>query len=257
MPTEQPSKPSDEQLRGWIAQSWALLQAGEALTVPAEKAEQFELFWGPCAQAVRFATAWATLSTTGHAHESDVLARSALEHAMTAQWCYFTEDGVQRLRIKVEQEYHHYYGEMAEWQNMAQVKSALAQRSPPPPKRTKSLPNFTRTILPMLDANNFLRASYRALSRSVHVNDSTVLGFLFQDGNSTGITPTPAVTNQYSAAFVAATSAMLALAVIADHLDSDDLIRDLNQTSNDLQLPMFLNDDRNQQMHDQYDTPTN
>ena len=95
------------------------------------------------------------------------------------------------------------------------------------------------------------------MSRSVHVNDSTVLGFLFQDGDSVGITPTPAVTNRYPTAFVAATSAMLALAVIADQLDSDDLLRDLNQTSNDLQLPMFLNDDRNQQMHDQYDTPTN
>jgi hypothetical protein len=256
MPTEQPSKPSEEHLRGWIARSWALLEAGETLTVPAEKAAQFELLWGPCAQAVRYATAWATLSSTDHAHESDVLARSALEHAMTAQWCYFADDGVQRLRVKVEQEYHRYYGEMAEWQNMAEVQAALARRSPPPPKRTKSLPNFTGTIVPMLDADNFLRASYRALSRSVHVNDSTVLGFLFQDGNSTGITPTPAVTNRYPAAFVAATSAMLALSVIADHLDSNDLLRDLNRTSNDLQLPMFLDDDRSQQMRDQYDAPT-
>lgn len=247
------AKPTEDQFRAWIARSWVLLLEGETFVVSAEKADQFGLLWGPCAQAIRYATAWAALSATSHAHESDVLARSALEHALTAQWCYFTDDGIDRLRVKVQQEHHRYFTNMADWQHLAEIKATLARQTPPTAKGEDSLPNFIKKIVPMLDADNFLEASYRALSRTVHVNDSTVLSFLFQDGDTIGITPTPAVTNQYSAAFVAATSAMLALALIADHLENDDLLRDLNNTSNELQLPMFLNGDRNQQMQDQYD----
>lgn len=255
MPAREPVKPTEAQLRAWISRSWTLLLEGETWTVTAEKADQFELLWGPCVQAIRYATAWVALSSTEHARESDVLARSALEHAATAQWCYFTDDGVQRLRVKVEREYHSYFSQMAEWKGYDEIKADLARRTPPAPSE-QSMPNFSSKIVPMLDADHLLEMSYRTLSRRVHVTDGTVLSFLVQDGDTNTVTATPRATDQFSAAFVAATSAMLALAVIADHLDSDDLLRDLNQTSNDLQLPMFLDQDRNRRMRDQYDTPT-
>lgn len=246
-------RPTEDQLREWIATAWQLLANADTYEVRAEAADRFKFLWGPCAQAVRYATAWSSLSRTEHRRESDVLARSALEHALTAQWCHFTPDGVKRLQVKVQKEHYGYFSQMAEWQDLDEIKEAMQDQTGPAPGGDDSLPNFYGKIIPLLDSDNFLAASYRALSRSVHVNDSTVLSFLVPDGAGLAVTPAPDSGDGYPAAYVAATSALLALAVIADHLRQDTLLRQLNDVSNDLKLVMFLNQERNDRMQQQYD----
>src|SRR6478609_2668931 len=66
-------------------------------------------------QAIRHSAAFMTLRRTMFSREADVCARAALEHSVTAQWAYFSRDGVDRLANSVEADMKQYYTLVGEW----------------------------------------------------------------------------------------------------------------------------------------------
>lgn len=246
-PSQRP-KPTDDQLTGWIIRSGQLLRATD-MTIRAEHKTRFTLLYGLCAQAIRHAESFAILAQRGHAREGGALARCALEYAVSAQYVLLTPAAVERLQHRVRREMKNYFENMADWYGMPELVDEL--KGQPEPDPGIIWPNFTNTMVPSLDREHFLRASYASLSRVVHVTDDSVLSFLDEDSSPAGVALRlePRDGNHYAARYVAAASAMLALSVLADHLEKEDLLRRLDGISDELWLPMFLDEAKTEDLN--------
>ena len=107
--------------------------------------------------------------------------------------------------------------------------------------RGKGLPKIG-DMLRDLDQEEFLFMNYKNLSRSVHVNDSTVAGYLQLLDGQTELIHDPGDSYSYATLYCAAVSAMLAIALIARMLDDKPLLAYLDQKSDDLLLPIYIHD---------------
>ena len=69
----------------------------QQLNTPVENRADFVVVGPLVHQVRRYARAFLRISRAGHEVEGRVLVRSALEHAVTAQWVYLTPRGIARL----------------------------------------------------------------------------------------------------------------------------------------------------------------
>jgi len=225
-------------LVAWIDEAGELLRS-TGLDVKRDGHDEFLLLFGLCAQSVRYAQAWSRLYSSGFEREAIVLARCAVEHAVSAQWCYFTAGGIQQLRDKIVNERRSFYVDFGTWLEHDELLSAATSL---PTADGEPWPNFGRTILKEVDAQNFLRTSYRGLSRSAHVSDSTVAGFLEVSDNGYSVNVEPGDPMAFQAAHGASVAAMLGLWVIAEQIEDKSLSDLLDRRSDELELPCSLRD---------------
>ncbi|WP_202567675.1 hypothetical protein [Agreia sp. COWG] len=75
----------------------------DEIRVRDESAWDFRVLGGVLERVRRAAHAYLVLDQRGFAVEGRFLVRSAIEHAVTAQWAYLTPDGIDRLEVKMVQ----------------------------------------------------------------------------------------------------------------------------------------------------------
>lgn len=147
----------------------------DGYTVAAENELEFRLLFGLIQRTRRYAQAVTRLRTSGFSVEARVLVRSALEHAVTAQWAYLTPGGIDRLNVS----YATSQADLTDAINLTLEKPDLAHakkvRDSIP--RGRALPKFTGPggIMSDLDSEKFLAISYRVLSQTGHVTYEAAL----------------------------------------------------------------------------------
>jgi hypothetical protein len=159
--------------------------AHDSMTVAKADTVRLQVLYGLCRQALNHArAAWAVIDA-GLTLEAGVNIRAALEHAVTAQWAYFTPDGVSRLVASAKKKAAAYFetaGLQVSLGEEAVQKLACWKNS------GKGIPDFARicdeidgTHDPKSPKSGTLRFEYVRLSQAVHVTSSTITDYLQVD----------------------------------------------------------------------------
>lgn len=229
-------RPADEDLQAWIAHVAKNLPR-DNFTIPSESSRDFQLLYGPCLQAARFAESYVALSAAGFGHEAGALARAAFEHAVTAHWVYFVAGGVDRFTRSISREQVTYASHMQEYLGLPPIE---VPNSAPP--GGAGLPKFVDMMWD-LDSHSFLRTSYRTLSLIVHPTHATVTNYLAVVENETQLRHQPeGASRQYPVLYTCAIASMLAYSLVEHIVDPLKARALVEEPSTSLRLPPWLDD---------------
>lgn len=174
--------------------------------------------------------------------EARVLARSALEHAVTAQYAYLRKDGIDRLNRNALDSSRSLAERMAKWTGNAEFQRIADSFVAPNGKR---LPD-TAGILDTLDPGRvFLQQSYAVLSQDNHVTSSALTG-LYVFGEETDIPflnhATPPDVYRHQTSYAVAAAAMMVTWIVAHILEDQPMLEKLDELSEYLHLPLRFDD---------------
>ena len=199
----------------------------DGISVLPEYAWDFRVLGGLIERVRRSARAYLLLEKGGYAAEGRALVRSALEHAVTAQWAYLTAGGVDRLEVWVHRARIDYAQRSRdeddpEWDSLIEeLKSKIPRDSRGMPRR--SMPKITgkASILESLDDTGYLRRAYAVLSRAGHVTDQAVTDYFVDDAGTVAVASGPSDEHDIDVFHTLATCCCLAAWVLA-RLEGDD-----------------------------------
>lgn len=233
------ARQTETEHEAWIEECVAHLQDAKSYDVVSAHANEFLLLYGVIARTMRFADAYLQLVRSGYGSEAVVLARAALEHAVTLQWIFVVNGGIDRYRVTSAHDRQEHYSNLAEWLNNEELAEEVKKLDLRPVG--KRLPPFMN-MLRDLDKENFLEMSYHILSQQVHVTHSAVTSFVAPGEDELHIKYDQDYGYQYQATYVVAASCMFARWVVARLTNDTALLEQLDKASEDLILPMTLLD---------------
>lgn len=229
-----------EELERWIRDSAARLQGAADYTVARVHENEFFLLYGVLTRTIHLADTFLDLVGTGRAADAVPLARTALEYAITAQWVFTVDGGVDRWRRDVEHDRYDHYRTLSEW--LSDEDLAREARRLPEPEAGKRLPKFM-AMLRDLDHQRLLETSYLVLSQQVHVTHAAVMAAIEGDENGNlHLSATDEYAYSYQAIYVSAIACMLARWILAKLTNDVEELRRLDAVSDDLYLPVTLID---------------
>ncbi|MFC4138300.1 MULTISPECIES: DUF5677 domain-containing protein [unclassified Microbacterium] len=224
----------------WIERCATDAREAPSVTVSAAHHDEYLLLHGLIVRTFRYSNAYLTLVKAGMEGEAVPLARAALEHAVTLQWVFVVDGGVTRYRNTVAHDRVDHFRSLAEWLDNDELREALCQLDPIP--KGKQLGKFT-DMMRDLDDKKFLQMSYRILSQHVHVTHSAVTAFLTEgEEGELHILYEQEYAYRSQATYVCAIACMMARWVLARLTNDEELLIELDQLSDELQLPMNLTD---------------
>lgn len=208
---------------------------GDEVTVARVFDGDFLLLFGLLQRVRHLARCHMVLTKQGYGSVGRMLVRAAIEHAVTAHWVFFTQGGVDRLRVAIARD---------------QLELALALGSEDQEHLTalseaipygKGLPKWTDIMRESDDPANFLKQSYRVLSQTAHVTHATAAdAFSLSDSGELSLVMRPEDQLEHEVLYALAGSCMLSawlFAVMAE--DKDEQVR-LISWSRDLSIPWTI-----------------
>lgn len=228
-------------LESWIRDCAAWLKDADSYDVLRAHKDEFLLLFGVFTRTIRYAETFLELVASGRAAEGVPVARAALEHAVTAQWVFIVDGGIQRWQRKVDLDRIEYYSKLAEWMKNGELAEGVAQLPAPP--KGKSLPPFL-DMLRELDKDHFLETGYKILSQEVHVTHAAVTSALEADeeGNPQ-LAPLREYAFIYQGVYVCAVLCMLVRWILTKLTKVSRDLAELDATSDELNLPLTLIDE--------------
>lgn len=221
----------------------AHLRDADSFDVHKHHKDEFLLLYGVVARIMRLSDAYLRLLRCGFVGEAGVLARAALEHAVTLQWVFVVDGGIRRYQAEVAHERLNHYSNLADWLHIQELTDAISALETPP--LGKRLPPFMN-MLRDLDQGKFLETSYHILSQQAHVTHAAVAAFLAPGVEGLHIKYEQEYGYKHQATYVVAASCMLARWVVAKLTDDPQLLQLLDTTSDVLVLPRTLIDGVNE-----------
>ncbi len=232
-------EPNEIKLKAWIEECLDLYEQGGDFEVCVNHKDELLLLFGMIARTLRFSSAYLLLLENNMEAEAVPLARSALEHAVTVQWVFTVDGGVNRFQREISHDRIEHYSTLAKLLKNSELHEKLHLLEEP--LAGKRMPKFM-DVLRDLDQDKFLESSYLILSQQVHVTHSAVSSFLANDGKGLGLQISARYDYRYQATYVVAAACMLALWVLARLTSGKKLLDLLDKKSEELVLPMNLLD---------------
>lgn len=229
--------PSEEELLSFIEHEEQRLARG-AIDVPPENRREFEVVFGVCAQAIRYAGGYVAMVRAGRPREAVALARQALEHAGTAMWAHFIDGGVDKLFTTIKITHFDFHRKMSDYLDNDTLRSEIEERTTDLEQRGTGLPTVVDRLA-AIDQHRMLQTIYMQQSQLVHVTGSAVLGFLTAGPNGgLALNWDPPDPHGANTAYAAAMATMFASWQIA-FLGGDTVTLDeLDKLSDKLLLPL-------------------
>jgi len=210
---------------------------GRAYDIEKKDIREFQVIYGVCAQAIRYAAAFAALHRASRPREAVVLARQAIEHAATAQWAHFTNQGVEKLIATIQATHLDFYNTASVWLENEQLVAAMEAETERIGQVGKGMPKVV-DILRAIDQRHFLEMVYKQQSQLAHVTSSSTTGFLRMEGGEMKILPTPDDPHGANTPYIAAMAAMFAAWLVEDLIVGKPGLERLDQQSDELLLPI-------------------
>ena len=211
----------------------------EEMVVPKERREEFLLLFGLTHRVRRLAQAYTRLTKGGFEVEGQILVRSAMEHAVTAQWAHLAKDGVEQLKVSATNDQYSFVKLLTEYSSAPDAEAlsdAYKARVIEGPK----LPRITE-MFGRLDNNGFLRTSYKVLSQVTHVTHEATLDALkVEDDGAVSLLLHPTTETGHQTLYALTSSCLLAAWVIAHIEGATGELRKLAQVASDLSMPYRL-----------------
>ncbi|WP_139416143.1 hypothetical protein [Agromyces laixinhei] len=126
------TEPSEAALEAWIDECVAHLRVADSYDVLRPHANEFLLIYGIIARTVRYADGYRVRVRTGYGSEAVALARASLEHAVTLQWIFVVQGGIDRFRVDSAHKRKEHYSNLATWLNSDELAQELKKLDPPP-----------------------------------------------------------------------------------------------------------------------------
>jgi hypothetical protein len=239
-----PDLPPIDAMRGFLLRFIQDVKHRDGIRVAPENEREFLILFGLMQRVRRLVQGYLRLERAGFANEGSLLARAALEHAVTAQWAYLIRGGIDRLHVTLGRASADLalgmidYSSDSEW---VAIEKELREQVP----KGKGLPKFTGPggIMADLDAVKFLGASYRVLSQVGHVTSQAMMDFLREEQGEVRLSRNPEVVYQREVLYALTGFAML-VAWIQARLDGDDAeVSLLESAAGDLRVPYRLDRD--------------
>ncbi len=214
---------------------------GARVVVPPDNHRDFLVLFGLIQRVRRLARAYLALRHRGFVSEGTILIRSALEHAVTAQWAYLTPGGVDRLHVSLARSQADVASAMIEYSSDPQWETraaSLREGIPPGP----GLPKLTgpQGMVKELDDVLFLSMSYRVLSQVGHVSYLAPLDFIDTGGDEISLREQPEPLEEAETLYALAGFSMLSAWIEARLEDRTDEIRRLHEIACQLSIPWRL-----------------
>ncbi|MBS1674518.1 MAG: hypothetical protein JSS74_11195 [Actinobacteria bacterium] len=229
--------PKLDDLETWIRDCVAHLRDIHGYDVTRAHENEFYLLFGVIVRTMRYADAFLDLMESRKEPEAVPLARAALEHAITLQWVFVSDGGINRFSREVAHDRISHYTNLATWLGNTELAGVVAQLDAPP--EGKRLAPFGN-LLADLDQEKFLATSYHILSQQVHVTHAGVAAALVQGPEELHITYEQTYPYRTEATYAVAAACMLARWVLAKLTNDEVLLERLDKVSDELHLPMTL-----------------
>jgi hypothetical protein len=165
-----------------------------------------------------------------------VLARAALEHAVTAQWAFHWHDGLSRLRVSMVRGEKENIELVGNWFSNEELLAMAAAITVPP---GRGFPPFTDMVRD-LDEERFLENSYGSLSLAAHVRAATQTSYFAGNAQDLVLRHVPTHALRGPSTMMAAMAAMLAVAIIMELVDDQAALARIDEVSESLGLPPTL-----------------
>ena len=239
VPNARDRLPSPDALLAFILRYIQVPSRKDEFKVDSQRQDEFLFLFGLTHRVRRLAQAYLRLRKGDFELEGQILVRSALEHAVTAQWAYLIKGGIDRLKVSGTTDQYTFVKLLAEYSS-----------DPGAPEQVKDfkdrvlegpgLPNFTEMIK-QLDNNGFLRTTYKVLSQVVHVTHQATLDALGSDENeNVTLKLKPDEDIGHETLYTLASACMLSAWIVADLEGSADEFRRLKSFSEQLSIPYRL-----------------
>ncbi|WP_091478790.1 DUF5677 domain-containing protein [Microbacterium azadirachtae] len=213
--------PSREDLLPWMLRFLQDREHADGIRVLDEYGWDFRILGGLIERVRRVARAYLLLEKRGFSAEGRALVRSALEHAVTAQWAFLTPDGVDRLEVQLLQARVDYAKNSQDANDPKWVELIDRMKTQIPHdlngSRRRGMPKFSGkgNVLESLDETGYLQRSYAVLSRAGHVTDQAVTDYFVEDGEVVAVASGPSDVHDIDVFHTLATSCCLAAWVLA------------------------------------------
>lgn len=194
----------------------------DGIEVLPENGWDFQVLGGILERVRRAARAYLLLEKRGYAVEGRLLVRSAIEHAVTAQWAYLTPDGIDRLQVMLMLARRTYArtsrdADDPEW---VEVLAEIERQIPKQPDGSlkRGMPKFSgrESVLSTMDVTGYLQRGYAVLSRAGHVTDQAVTDyFAMEEDGTVAIADRPAEDHSLPVFHTLATCCALSAWVLA------------------------------------------
>lgn len=234
--------PPSDQLLSFLVRYVQDAKRGESIDVPFGNRDDYLILFGLFQRTRRFAAAYLRLHKKGFQIEGIPIVRAALEHAVTAQWCYLTIDGISRLNSSMVQDQINFAVAMKmyspskadEWDQYEKE----ARNSRPD---GRGIPPFSgKGLINQIDSESFLASSYKVFSQVTHVSSWASIDHVSLVEDKYVLRKEPVFEIGEEILYTLAVVCMLAAWVQA-HLEEDTQeLRILEETSKELSLPCRL-----------------
>jgi hypothetical protein len=211
----------------------------DEIEVAPEKQEEFLLLFGLTHRVRRLAQAYIRLRKGGFELEGQILVRSALEHAVTAQWSYLAEGGIQQFKVSATKDQYSFVKLLNEYSSSPDAQ-AMSEEFRERQLDGDKLPRIT-DMFSRLDNNGFLRTAYKVQSQVVHVTHQATLDALeTADDGEISLLLHPNHETGHQTLYALTSSCLLAAWVVAHIEGATDELRKLSEFARDLSMPYRL-----------------
>lgn len=193
-------------MRGFIVLFLQYGKQEEAVTVETRHVEAFLPVYSLSQRVRRYARAYLKLERDGMGPAGRPLVRSALEHAVTAQWIFYVDGGVNRFKKSANLDQARFFraitGLPEDHPDVVEVFAMVPEG--------KGMPPWEQIRKQMEDSTDFLASTYRVLSQSVHVTHGAYLDAIEVDeGNNVSLRDAPDDTAGRAVMYTLAASCLL------------------------------------------------
>ncbi|WP_146185211.1 DUF5677 domain-containing protein [Microbacterium sp. HMWF026] len=214
----------------------------ESVRLPAANRRALIMLWGPINQVARFVRAGAHLFNAGLEIDAQVLARSALEYAMTIQYAYLRVDGLDRLEKGSYYQRKKLFESLAEWNDDPTYLDLVPKDATKP--GAKGMPKFSEIINILDPAHLYLHTTYAVLSQVTHVTPGSQTRYFAVENDELILDPGRAEDGFGNVTVGALAFAMMGATWVLAHMMHDtERLEALDRYSDRLKIPLRYDED--------------
>lgn len=214
----------------------------ESVRLPASNRRALMMLWGPINQVVRFVRSAAHLFNDGLEIDAQVLARSALEYAMTIQYVYLRVDGLDRLEKGSYYQRKNLAESLARWNHDPAWLDLIPETLPR--AGSKGMPKFSE-IIDLLDPQHvYLHTTYAVLSEVTHVTPGSQTRYFAFENDELILDPGRTEDGFGNVTVGALAFAIMAATWVFAHIMNDEeRLGQLDKYSDQLHIPIRYDED--------------